>query len=130
MALTWGVTGLFYINNVLVAAQRNVSLHRSKDTIETTNKDVAENKSYIPSWRGWTMDCDGLVDLADSGYIAMEAMFSAAAASSAITCKIVYPSGAVYTGSCICTSVDNDLPMDDATSFSASFQGTGALTKS
>lgn len=109
-----------------VAAQRNATLTRSMEAVDATDKDGSYWAESLAGIKSWELSCDGLVDLADSGYAYLESNFNS---RTAVTIRLVTPSGATYTGSAFITELSNEAPHDDAFSYSASFQGTGALTK-
>lgn len=117
-----------YISGVWtkVAGQRGATLTRSAETVDVTDKDGLGWMEYLAGLKSWTLDCDGLVRLDDSGYTYLETAYKD---GTTIQVRLITPSGATYTGSALITELSNEAPMDDAFSFSASFQGTGALTK-
>lgn len=109
-----------------VAAQRNATLTRSMEAVDVTDKDSLNWAEALAGIKSWELSCDGLVNLADSGYAFLETSFNN---RDQVTVRLVTPSGATYTGAAYITELSNEAPHDDAFSFSASFQGTGALTK-
>ncbi len=114
-------------NFVKVAGQRGANLTRSLETIDVTDKDSLNWMEYLASLRSWTLDFDGLVELDDSGYTWLETCFTN---RSTVQVRLSAPNGSTtYIGSAIITELSNEAPHDDAFTFSASFQGTGALTK-
>lgn len=109
-----------------VAGQRGATLTRNAETVDVTDKDSNRWMEYLSGIKSWTLDCDGLVRLDDNGYTALETAWKD---GTAVSIRLITPSGATYTGDALITELSNEAPMDDAFSFSASFQGTGALTK-
>lgn len=104
-----------------------------QDTAEVTTSCDA-TKSYLAGKYGWTASADGPADFASSGGDAT--LFAAATAATAYTHSIE-PDGPsvqsstnpLYTGSAFVSSYSLSFDQANPVSFSASFQGTGALTR-
>lgn len=102
---------------------------------ENFTADVAEitalgslAKAYIAGLVDGTIDAEGKYDPTPDGYLAGILGFANARAFE------YHPQGTAggtpkYTGSCFLTSYNPVHPVDDAGSFTASFQVTGAVTR-
>ena len=114
----------------IIGASTSCTVNYTLDNFETTNKDSAHSKSYLPAATGWTMDCeafyttdedpapdDFMTDVQNRTQLTVE--FNEAAATSG---------DYKYSGEAYLTSVSLNAPNEDAATYSLSFQGTGALT--
>ena len=111
----------------LVSYQRNATLTRELDTIETTAKSSSGNKEFITGFRSWSMEFDGMAEEANAGFVQMKAYWST---SLKLQVQLLLADGVTtQTGYAILTSLSVEEPMDGVSAFSASFQGSGALTQ-
>lgn len=110
--------------------QVDASISLSTNTFETTCKDSAANAEYLAGTKSWTASVSGLLDFsATNGF---EELYSSWNNSTAVA--IVFQTGTVgdkkYSGSAIITSLNlNSSGNDEAVTWDAEFQGTGALTE-
>jgi hypothetical protein len=102
-------------------------LSRQADTAETTTFG-ANSKTYIPGLKDGTFSLSGVWDPALDG--TMDGILGLSARAFEI-----YPAGSAsgsvkYSGNAICTEYSGSNPVDDAASWSASFQISGDVTRS
>lgn len=109
-----------------VGGQRNATLNRSAETIETTNKVSAGWKSFITGFKEWSVDCDGLYTLNDTGYAELEDAFSA---GELVEIQIAKDGVLNYKGSAAITDFPIEAAYDDVATYSVSFAGVGALVQ-
>lgn len=111
---------------VAVGAQRGASLSMSSETLDKTSKDSDGWQESLSGLKSWSISTDGLLILDDAGYMALEDAYMA---SKNVLVQFSTKSGAIYEGDAIITTIDLDAPYDDLASYSAEFQGSGALKK-
>ena len=111
---------------VAVGAQRGASLSRSAETLDKTSKDSDGWQESLSGLKSWSISTDGLLILDDAGYEALE---NAYMMSENVLVQFSTKSGAMFEGDAIITSIDLDAPYDDLISYTAEFQGSGAIKK-
>ena len=111
---------------VAVGAQRGASLSRSAETLDKTSKDSDGWQESLSGLKSWSISTDGLLILDDEGYEALE---NAYMMSENVLVQFSTKSGAMFEGDAIITAIDLDAPYDDLISYTAEFQGSGALKK-
>lgn len=113
--------------NQVLAGQKNATLNRSAETIDSTSKD---SEGYwtesVAGFKSWSIDADGAFVESDAAYQILEDSYLN---SEPITVFIEFPSGLRYLGSTIITDFPIEAPYDDLTGYSLSLQGTGPLLK-
>ena len=134
------------VNGTLIAIYKDVSgtltkianatsndFDITKDMIDVTNKDSAGWKEFIVGEGGWTMNIDGMFE-EDGGVstISWKDIYTDLAAGTAITALMTSNvSGDIkLSGSSFFSNLTLSAPNNDVTTFTASLQGTGALTVS
>lgn len=134
------------VNGTLIAIYKDVSgtltkianatsndFDVTKDMIDVTNKDSAGWKEFIVGEGGWTMNIDGMFE-EDGGVstISWKDIYTDLAAGTAITAVMTSAvSGDIkLSGSAFFSNLTLSAPNNDVTTFTASLQGTGALTVS
>lgn len=105
----------------------------TKDMIETTNKDSAGAKEYIAGEYGYTMSVEGMFEEDGSvgaGGISWKDIITDLLAGTSVT--IVMTSNVTgdikLSGAALFSNLSLSAPKNDVTTFTASIQGTGALT--
>ena len=111
---------------VAVGAQRGASLSRSAETLDKTSKDSDGWQESLAGLKSWSISTDGLLILDDEGYEALE---NAYMMNENVLVQFSTKSGAMFEGDAIITAIDLDAPYDDLISYTAEFQGSGALKK-
>lgn len=111
----------------VVAGQRNATLNRAKDTIETTNKTSGGWKTFLPGLKEWSVDADGVYIVDGAGYSLLEEAFNN---DTPIIVELGEAgSGKIgFTGEAILTEFPIECPYDDACTYSITLQGSGALS--
>lgn len=110
----------------VVGGQRGATLNRSSESIDVTSKVTGDWKKSLSGFKEWSVDCDGLFALTDTGFVALETAFEAGAE---VLIKIANGTVLVYSGSAIITDFPIEAPYDDVATYAVSFTGTGALVK-
>lgn len=111
----------------VVAGQRNATLNRTKDTIETTNKTSGGWKTFLPGLKEWSVDADGVYIINGAGYSLLGEAFNN-------DTPIIVELGEAgsgkmgFTGEAILTEFPIECPYDDACTYSITLQGSGALS--
>jgi predicted secreted protein len=105
----------------------------TKDMIETTNKDSAGWKEFIVGEGGFTMNVDGMFEedgSVGSGGLSWKDIITDLLAGTTVTIVMTSNvSGDIkLSGSAFFSNLTLSAPNNDVTTFSASIQGTGALT--
>jgi predicted secreted protein len=104
----------------------------TKDMIETTNKDSAGAKEYIAGEYGYTMSVEGMFeeDTSVGAGISWKEIITDLLAGTSVT--IVMTSNVsgdlTLSGSAFFNELNLTAPQNDVATFTASIQGTGALT--
>ena len=104
----------------------------TKDMIETTNKDSAGAKEYIAGEYGYTMSVEGMFeeDASVGALISWKEILTDLIAGTSVT--IVMTSNVTgdikLSGSAFFSDLNLTAPRNDVATFTASIQGTGALT--
>ena len=110
-----------------VGGQRGATLNRSSETIDVSNKVSGSWRKSISGLKEWSVDADGLLALSDAGFAALEAAFEN---SEEVLIQIAKGTDLVYSGEAIITDFPIEAPYDDVATYSVSFTGAGALTRS
>ena len=115
---------------VLLGASTSCTVNFTLDTFETTNKDSAHRKSFLPAATGFTMDCEAFYTSDET--VAPDNLMSALNSRTEIDVEFNEASATTgdtkYTGKAYITSCSLKAPTEDAATYSISLQGTGALT--
>ena len=113
---------------------RGLALSRTKDTVDITTRDDAENgyTRHAGSWKTWTIATDGLFVAPATS---LEELENAYETSEPVPVTIEIPDKegnpvVTYSGEVIVTSFDIDSAYDDVISFTSDLQGTGNLKTS
>ncbi len=114
------------VDGTVIGGQRGATLNRSAETMDETSKDSAGWKENGIGYKEWGVDCDGLLIESNAGYDALEDAFEN---DTPVELDITEPSGKKYTGSAFVTDFPVEYPYDDYSTYSMSFVGTGALTR-
>ena len=138
MATTGIVNGTLFILYVstdsgasynAVGSSTSASLSLSMDTRETTNKGDGGWRTLLESTKSWTVEAEQ--------FFIMDATLGPDELSDIITnrtlCKIKFSTETIgdtlWIGDAYLTSLSVDAPLEDSSTISLSFEGTGVLTK-
>lgn len=129
-----------YVGGVLVAYSTNATLNVNHSTRSTTSKESGGWEDNMEGLRNWDVSCDALYAWLDpagsaitnktlsdlfTGYLATRASFDLTFGSTATT-GVGYTK---YTGTAWLTSASLTAPLEDTSTFSVSFQGSGPLVQ-
>lgn len=111
----------------VVAGQRNATLNRGKDTIETTNKTTGGWRTFLPGLKEWSVDADGVYIVNGEGYALLEEAYNN---DTPVIVELGEAgSGEIgFTGEAILTEFPIECPYDDTCTYSITLQGSGALS--
>lgn len=128
-----GLEVLLYVNGQVVAGQRGASLSMSADEIDITDKTTEGYKAFWVGLKEWSISCDGLVCVGDTGYDALVDAFLAGD-TIAVELKNEAKDGEEapafhYSGNVAIASMDYDAQYDDALTYSCELRGAGPLSK-
>jgi predicted secreted protein len=131
MATTGSINGKLLgvkVDGTLVAYSKGCKLTYTHDVRDTTTKDDNGVKSVAEGMTSWKVDVDGLV-VEGSNFTTL---FSSIKGRTKVTLSFTssVSGDKKYSGSAYVSSLDQDAPDQQSTTFSASFEGTGALTES
>ena len=119
---------LLYSGANAIALSKNHTLSVNGESIDVTTKDSAGWKEILPGLKSWTVSCEGMVAF-DSAYN-YEYLLDALRNRTLLSVKL--QTGTVgderLLGDVYVTSIELSAPLEDGLSFTASFEGTGALT--
>ena len=136
-------TGL--VNGTLIAIYKDVSgtltkianatatdMNFTKDTIDATNKDGGNYKEFLVGLNSWTMSIEGIFE--EDGSVgtglSFKELLDDAVAGDYITVVMTsqVTGDLIVSGSALFTDITWSAPVNDVATFSASLQGSGALT--
>lgn len=120
----WDSTGA---NLLAVAGQQSLTINRSAEAIEVTSKDTEGGwKSKLAGMKEWSIDTEGLYVPSDAAH---EALATAFQDGDYVCIKVVNTktSKGMFGGLATITEYNVEAPYDDATTFSITLEGAGAL---
>ncbi|HLZ07128.1 MAG TPA: phage tail tube protein [Chloroflexota bacterium] len=111
-----------------IAGAKKATLTRKTNAIDSTSKDDSGDKSVLAGLREWSVAFDQLWVSGDAGQLDLQA---AQAAGTVIKIRLGYGNTTTdtYTGSGIVTDLAEDMPDNEAVTYTGTFQGSGPLTK-
>jgi TP901-1 family phage major tail protein len=110
------------------AGQITSSVNLSANMIDVTTKDSSGWNENIAGLKSWSIDFEGLSDLADSD--SFDRPFDQLVAGTAVTAWIGEAdntAGVRYEGSALVSDISLTAPNDEALGYSGTLTGTGAL---
>ena len=129
MAVVNGTNLVITLGGTAIANAQEVSLTLNHDVIDVTTKDSAGNRELIAGQKSGSMSCNGLQEFSGSnGIKALTAAFNTGA-EVALVFDQVATNGETFSANGLLTSLEISGGTDDAPSYSASFELTGAITK-
>ena len=127
MSVVKGLDVLIKVGGQVVGGQRNASIELSSETIDTTTKQSNGWSTKVAGTKSWTSSCDGVYFVDDAG---IQAVYTAFENGSEVELEFSSTSGVYHKGTCVISSISEESGMDDVTSYTMAFEGTGALTNS
>lgn len=132
MPTTGPINGTLYkitVGGTEIDSLTSNSVSFSMDTRDVTTKDSSGNRELLATISSASYSAEGIVALDDT--YGVEELYDAFIARTAVA--VVFTTGLTgdvqWTQNAIITSCEIDAPMEDNVTFSASFEGTGAITK-
>lgn len=118
-----------YVAGTKVANATSNDLDLSMALRETTNKDTSGYKTSLGGILSWT--CSGEGFFAEDAAYGFDDLFAVWAARTAVTVMISsqVSGDKKYTGSALLINLKRTAPLEANTTFTVSFEGTGALTE-
>jgi len=128
-----------YIGGTLVAYSTSATININHSTRSTSSKESGGWEDNMEGMRNWDVSCDALyawLDPAGSAitndtlsdifttYLTTRASFTLTFGTTGST-----TGDTKYTGTAWCTSASLSAPLEDTSTFSVSFQGSGELTQ-
>ena len=128
-----------YVGGTLVAYSTNATLNVNHSTRSTTSKSSGGWEDNMEGLRNWDVSCDALYAWVDpagnaitnktlsdlfTGYLATRTSFDLTFGSTTATAGYTK-----YTGTAWLTSASLTAPLEDTSTFSVSFQGSGPLVQ-
>ena len=119
-----------YVDGVEVAVATSFDLTVNAAEIDISSKDSAGWKDILAGQMDWSVSVDGLFSL--SATEGMKEQFDELISRASVNLKMsTNVSGDYYFhGTAYCTSISMNAPKEDKPTWSATFVGSGALTKS
>ena len=114
-----------------VGRMTSASLSISMETRDTSTKDSAGWRELLEGQKSWSLSGDGLVVYSLTGADGFSDLYGYLNGRTNLYVKFgsVGTGEKVYSGRGFITSLDQEAGMEDNTTFSFSFEGTGALTE-
>lgn len=115
----------------VIGKATSAGLSVSMDTRDTSNKDSAGWRDLLEGQKSWSLTCDGLVCYNISGKETASELFGYLNSRTALTVKFgsATTDEKIYSGTAFLTSLSTDAGVEDNVTFSASFEGSGALAE-
>lgn len=114
-------------NPKILGGQRDATLNRSAETMDSTAKDSEGGwKENEAGFKEWSVDAGGLLIESDEAYDLIEEKFEAGEKIGVI---VLMQNGKKYTGKAVITDFPIDMPYEDLASYSTAFTGSGPLNK-
>ena len=109
-----------------IAGQRDATVTRGTDTIDTTTKDsVGAMREQEPSFLTWSISCSGLMVVSDA---AQELLRTAWSNREKVLVRVRYSDTDVEEGLAIISNLEYTGPHEDTATYSAEFTGAGLLS--
>ena len=112
------------VGGEFVGGQRGATLNQTTETMETTSKTSDGWRTYVPSFKEWSIDADGVLIASDEAFEALKTAYNN---GEPVQVKLVDTDGAGYEGNCIIGEFPIEFPYDDLATYSVTLQGTGEL---
>jgi TP901-1 family phage major tail protein len=129
MAIYNGTAQILKMDGTQLAELTNVTMSMNQDVFETTSKESAGWKEVMPGLRDITYSAEGLADFATTNRDLADIF---AAYNTRAIVAIVWTNNVAgdksVTQNAYITSCEVSAPMEDVTTYSVEFAGTGAPT--
>tara|TARA_R110001606_G_scaffold380633_1_gene541272 strand:+ start:756 stop:1199 length:444 start_codon:yes stop_codon:yes gene_type:complete len=119
-----------------IAFCTSASLSLSMDTRDISNKSSAGWRELLEAQKSWSVSTEGLMAFRDASGTAVKSyddLLTALVARTAFSIELT-PTALVagdyrWSGTCFLTSLEQNDPMEDNVTWTATFEGSGALTQ-
>lgn len=109
-----------------IAGQRDATVTRGTDTIDTTTKDSAgAMREQEPSFLTWSISCSGLMVVSDA---AQELLRTAWSDREKVLVRVRYSDADMEEGLAIISNLEYAGSYEDTATYSAEFTGAGLLS--
>jgi TP901-1 family phage major tail protein len=127
-------TGADHAGATAFAFSTSASISLSMDTRDISNKSSAGWRELLEAQMSWSASVEGLYAMKDSASGSIknyEELFALLTGREPVYLELCtgVSGDLYYYGQVYCTSLEQTAPMEDNMSFSASFEGTAALTE-
>lgn len=131
MAVYNGTAQILKMNGTQIAELTNVTMSMNQDVFETTSKESGGWKEIMPGLRDITYTAEGLADFQSSNKDLAD-IFAAYTANPPASVQIIWTDNISgdksVSQTAYITSCEVSAPMEDVTTYSIEFAGTGAPT--
>ena len=131
MAVYNGTAQILKMNGTQIAELTNVTMSMNQDVFETTSKESGGWKEIMPGLRDITYTAEGLADFQSSNKDLAD-IFAAYTANPPASVQIIWTDNVSgdksVSQTAYITSCEVSAPMEDVTTYSIEFAGTGAPT--
>lgn len=131
MATTGVINGKLlgvYVDGTLVASAKSCKLTVTHEPRDTNTKDDAGWKTVAEGNRSWKVDCDGLVNASSNSFSTLFALVTARTEVT-LSFQSSVSGDKHYRGRGYIATLDQSADNESSVTFSASFDGDGALTE-
>jgi TP901-1 family phage major tail protein len=108
-----------------IGGQRTLSLGRTADEIETSDKTSAGWKSFLAGLKEWTLEVEVVIEESDNGRQTLEDAYEN---DTRLDIAVQLDASTIYRGYANITDFSLEAPYDDAWTGSLTLKGDGALT--
>lgn len=125
-----GTRLVLYVNNVAIAHSTSHTFNFDTNMLDASSKDSNGWADFICGQNSWSIDFESLFAM-DAAY-GLDELIDLQLNRTLVTLKFsTEETGDIYfTGSAYLQNTSLEAPNEEVTTYSGSFQGTGALTKS
>lgn len=113
-------------NLLAIAGQQGLTINRSADSLEVSDKNTGGWKAKLPGMKEWSIDNDGLYVASDESHKELGKAFDE---GNFVCIKVINQreKKALFGGLAIVSDYSLEAPYDDAMTYSISLDGNGAL---
>jgi TP901-1 family phage major tail protein len=110
----------------ILGGQTEATLNREAEEMDVSSKDGNGWTEILPGLKTWSIECEGFIVESDAALAALEDHFEQ---RTAVDLEVRFPDGTTYTGKAYITDFPLEFAQDDGATYSLTFSGTGALTR-
>lgn len=126
-----GTNFLVYVNGTAIAGSKSCKLTTTQDVRDATTKSSAGWRETGEALRSWTISAEGLVALsaATTAFDDLYTLLIVSRTKVALRFSSDTSGDAYWYGNGYAKELSMDAPLEDSTSFTVSFEGSGVLTQ-